>query len=167
MAFGTAILQPVDRVHGLIRVVGAGCRTGIAARCQETFPTGSAVIAASPTFTKLAFLVLGLAAYAARARAQDIVPPSASGRGAILIYGNYCGPGNRGPGYGPIDALDLACAHHDACSTDPDSGVLTSCACNRRLEVEAGRVARDQRAPIQTRQTAQFIASFATALPCQ
>jgi hypothetical protein len=47
----------------------------------------------------LAVLVLGLAACAAGARAQDIVPPSTSGRGAILIYGNYCGPGNRGPGY--------------------------------------------------------------------
>ncbi|URD35017.1 hypothetical protein M6G65_21010 [Methylobacterium tardum] len=96
------------------------------------------MIAPSPTFTKLAVLVLGLAACAAGARAQEIVPPSASGRGAILIYGNYCGPGNRGPGYAPIDALDLACAHHDACSTDPASGILTSCACNRRLEVEAG-----------------------------
>jgi hypothetical protein len=125
------------------------------------------MIAPSPTFTKLAVLVLGLAACAAGAWAQEIVPPSASGRGAILIYGNYCGPGNRGPGYAPIDALDLACAHHDACSTDPASGILTSCACNRRLEVEAGLVARDPRAPAQTRQTAQFIASFATALPCQ
>jgi hypothetical protein len=125
------------------------------------------VIASSPTFTTAAVLVLGLAAYAAGARAQDIVPPSTSGRGAILIYGNYCGPGNRGPGYRPIDALDLACAHHDACSTEPASGVLTSCACNRRLEVEAGLVARDPRSPAQTRQTAQFIARFATALPCQ
>lgn len=119
------------------------------------------------TFTATALLALGLAACAAGARAQEIVPPGPSGRGAILIYGNFCGPGNRGPGYGPIDALDLACAHHDACSADPASGVLTSCACNRRLEVEAGLVARDPRAPPQTRRTAQFIADFATALPCQ
>lgn len=101
------------------------------------------------------------------AAAQDIIPPGPSGRGALLIYGNFCGPGNRGPGYEPIDALDLACAHHDACSTDPLSGMLTPCACNRRLRIEASAVARDPHAPAQTQETAQFIADFATALPCQ
>ncbi|TXM82955.1 hypothetical protein FV223_28970, partial [Methylobacterium sp. WL116] len=27
---------------------------------------------------------------------------------ALLIHGNFCGPGNRGPGHPPVDALDLA-----------------------------------------------------------
>lgn len=112
-------------------------------------------------------LVLALLAGAVPASAQEIIPPGPSGRGAILIYGNFCGPGNRGPGYKPIDPLDLACAHHDACSADPASGILTICACHRRLQTEAGAVARDPRAPAQTRQTAQFISDFAAALPCQ
>lgn len=29
------------------------------------------------------------------------------------IYGNYCGPGNRGGD--PIDGLDAACQQHDKC----------------------------------------------------
>jgi hypothetical protein len=123
----------------------------------------------APSLTIVATLLpaLALLACPVSAQAQEIIPPGPSGRGAVLIYGNFCGPGNRGPGYKPIDALDLACAHHDDCSMDPASGILTSCACNRRLEVEAGAVARDPRTPAQTRQTAQFISDFATALPCQ
>ncbi|MEL6062503.1 MULTISPECIES: hypothetical protein [unclassified Methylobacterium] len=117
--------------------------------------------------TATTLVALGLTAFAGTAQAQEIIPPGPNGRGAVLIYGNFCGPGNRGPGYKPIDALDRACAHHDACSTDPLSGTLTACACNRRLEVEAGVVARDPRAPAHTRETAQFIADFAAALPCQ
>ncbi|MCJ2020374.1 hypothetical protein MKK84_23570 [Methylobacterium sp. E-065] len=101
------------------------------------------------------------------ASAQDVIPPGPTGRGAFLIYGNFCGPGNRGPGYAPIDALDRACARHDVCSADPLSSTLTACACNRRLEREAGMVARDPRASGHTRETARFIADFAAALPCQ
>jgi hypothetical protein len=123
------------------------------------------VNASSLAITKTALLALGLVTGAAQA--QEIILPGPRTRGAILIYGNFCGPGSRGPGYKPIDPLDRACAHHDACSTDPASGVLTTCACNRNLQVEAGRVARDPRAPARTRQTAQFIANFATALPCR
>ncbi len=121
----------------------------------------------SPTSLPTALLAFGLAACAVPVRAQEIVPPGPTGRGAILIYGNFCGPGNRGPGYPPIDALDRACAHHDACSPDPASGLLPTCACNGRLRVEAGLVAHDPRASDQTRQTAQFISDFAAALPCQ
>lgn len=87
--------------------------------------------------------------------------------GALLIYGNFCGPGNRGPGYPPIDALDLACAHHDACSPDMRTGALPTCACNRRLQVEAGAVAGDPRMPERTRQAAEFISHFASASPCR
>ncbi len=96
--------------------------------------------------------------------AQDIIQtPRGPG---FLIYGNYCGPGNRGPRYKPIDALDLACAHHDAC-WPPDPAVLPACACNTRLHVEAGLVARNPRAPAKTREMAQFISDFATAIPCE
>ena len=44
--------------------------------------------------------------------------------------------------------------------------VLDALPVKDRLEVEAGRVARDPRARAETRQAAQFIADFATALPC-
>lgn len=86
--------------------------------------------------------------------------------GAFLIHGNFCGPGNRGPGHPPIDALDLACAHHDACSPAATSGMLAHCACHGRLHDEAGLVARDPTTPLSVRETAQFIADGAEALPC-
>lgn len=124
--------------------------------------------ALSPNPIATALLALGLAAGAVAARAQELIPPGPTGQGALLIYGNFCGPGNRGPGYRPIDALDRACARHDACWPNPASGqALPACACNRRLQVEAGLVARDPRAPAHTRETAQFISDFAAALPCQ
>jgi hypothetical protein len=56
----------------------------------------------------------------------------------LLLHGNYCGPGNRpGP---PVDALDTACMHHDACM--PSTG-LPSCGCMTRLQHEAEAVARN------------------------
>ena len=120
----------------------------------------------APSLTPIATALLTLGLTVGAAAAQEIVPSGPSSRGALLIHGNFCGPGNRGPGYAPIDALDLACAHHDACWPDPALGLLPACACNRRLEVEAGLVARDPWSPVETRQTARFIADFATALPC-
>lgn len=96
--------------------------------------------------------------------AQEIIDtPRGPG---LLIYGNYCGPGNRGPAFAPIDALDLACKHHDMCWPE-DQGALPACSCNERLHVEAGRVARDPRMPAKTRDTAKFISDLATAIPCQ
>lgn len=85
--------------------------------------------------------------------------------GALLIHGNFCGPGNRGPNHPPIDALDLACAHHDACS--PPAGELPRCSCHDRLHEEAGAVAEDPQTPASVRQTARFIADGALALPCE
>jgi len=86
-------------------------------------------------------------------------------RGALLINGNFCGPGNRGPGHPPIDALDLACMHHDACTPPP--GRLAHCACNDRLNLEASAVVRDPATPRDVRGTAQFIADGAMLLPCE
>lgn len=110
-----------------------------------------------------AFVAFGILASAFALSAT----PEAHAQGAFLIYGNFCGPGNRGPGFQPIDALDLACAHHDACSPDADSGLLPRCSCNRRLLVESSHVARDPQTPQQTRDMAVFIANFAGAAPCQ
>lgn len=97
--------------------------------------------------------------------AQEL-PQIDAAHGAFLIHGNFCGPGNRGPGHPPVDALDLACAHHDACTPDRASGRLPHCACNDRLREEAGLVARDPRTPSKVRETAQFISDGADVLPC-
>lgn len=118
----------------------------------------------SPILHRLALgAVLCSLAWAQGAGAQELIEtPHGPG---FLIYGNYCGPGNRGPAYAPIDALDLACKHHDMCWPE-DQTVLPACSCNARLHAEAGRVARDPRTPAKTRETAQFISDFATAIPC-
>jgi hypothetical protein len=83
-------------------------------------------------------------------------------RGGLLIHGNYCGPGNRAP-LPPIDALDAACARHDACS--PGRGRPASAGCNDRLRREAEAVANDPRQPSDLRGTAGFIAFGAALLP--
>ncbi|MFE1600308.1 hypothetical protein [Methylobacterium sp. ID0610] len=79
----------------------------------------------------------------------------------MLIHGNYCGPGNNAP-LPPVDALDRACAHHDACT--PDGG-LPSPACNARLAREADRIARDPRQPEDLRALAGMIALGAGVMP--
>ena len=140
-------------------------RVGRVCRGDEPPLIGSAVNARSPHPLK-ALAACGLIAWAVGVTAM----PAAHAQGtpdAFLIYGNFCGPGNRGPGYPPIDALDLACAHHDACSPDMSTGALPTCRCNRRLQVEASTVAGDPRMPERTRQMAQFISRFASGSPCQ
>ena len=87
-----------------------------------------------------------------------------AGRSTILIHGNYCGPGNRAP-LSPVDALDRACMHHDECS--PPRGKIASCACNDRLNREAALIADDPGEPEAVRDTAEFIAGTALALPCR
>src|SRR5438093_3879499 len=110
--------------------------------------------------TKLAapfVLAAGCAALAASAQAQ----PAAFGGPKMLIHGNYCGLGNNAP-LPPIDALDAACARHDACT--PGRG-LPARACNLRLQRETGIIARDPRRPDDLRALAGFISAGAGALP--
>lgn len=82
-------------------------------------------------------------------------------RPTMLIHGNYCGPGNNAP-LAPIDALDAACARHDACTPDD---ALPSKACNVRLQAEARRVADDPAQPEDLRMMAGFVASGAAMMP--
>jgi hypothetical protein len=96
-------------------------------------------------------LALGLALPAV---AQEARPPS------LLLHGNYCGPGNNAP-RPPIDALDAACARHDACTP---SGALPSRACNLRLQHDAELIANDPRQPDDLRMTAGFVAAGAAML---
>lgn len=88
-------------------------------------------------------------------------PMDTDGTPKMLLHGNYCGPGNNAP-LAPIDALDQACARHDACT--PDGG-LPSKACNRRLQVDAERVAQDPSQPPDLRAMAGVIASGAAMMP--
>ena len=101
--------------------------------------------------------VAGCAAFAGASQAQ----PAAFGGPKMLIHGNYCGPGNNAP-LPPIDALDAACARHDACT--PQGG-LPSEACNLRLQREAERISRDPRTPEEERAMAGMIAMGATMIP--
>ncbi len=83
--------------------------------------------------------------------------------GSQLIYGNYCGKGQRGVNPKPIDALDAACARHDACT--PDVG-MPACGCHARLRREARQAAYQPGTSDYTRNTALFISEFITMLPC-
>lgn len=110
--------------------------------------------------TKLAAPIIfaaGCAAFAGASQAQ----PAAFGGPKMLIHGNYCGPGNNAP-LPPIDALDAACARHDACT--PQGG-LPSRACNLRLQREAEMISRDPRIPEKERAMAGMIAIGAGAIP--
>ena len=79
----------------------------------------------------------------------------------LLLHGNYCGPGNNAPA-APIDALDAACARHDACTP---SGGLSSPACNARLQRDADAVARDTRQTEDLRSLAGLVSAGAAILP--
>lgn len=88
--------------------------------------------------------------------------PAVATDGATLIHGNYCGAGNR-PGKSPIDALDLACMNHDACT--PAGGIAT-CDCNERLRDEAAAVARDPRQASELKSLASLTAAAAAVMIC-
>lgn len=88
---------------------------------------------------------------------------SASSRPTVLIHGNYCGPGNNAP-LPPIDALDAACARHDACT--PDGGLPTK-ACNLRLQRDAALVARDPHEPDDLRALAGIVSAGASMMLSQ
>jgi hypothetical protein len=104
-------------------------------------------------------LAAGCAAFAGAAQAQ----PAAFGGPKMLIHGNYCGPGNNAP-LPPIDALDAACARHDACT--PEGGLPTQ-ACNLRLQREATLISRDPRQPQELRSMAGLVAATATLIPSE
>jgi hypothetical protein len=80
---------------------------------------------------------------------------------ALVFHGHYCGLGNDAP-LAPVDALDAACARHDACTP---TGGLPSAACNLRLHRDADRIARDPRMPDDVRALAGLIAAGASLLP--
>ena len=84
-------------------------------------------------------------------------------RGPLLIHGNYCGIGNR-PGTAPLDPLDAACRHHDACS---ESGTLPGCTCDQRLRIEATAIAEDPATPLDLKVAAAGTAAAMAVLVCE
>ena len=115
-----------------------------------------------------AIVMLCAASFAAAgARADDMDDriaatqnmPDALKNGGLVFHGNYCGTGNRA-GSDPIDALDVACMRHDACTP---TGKVQSCACNARFAKEASAVARDSTQPAELRSLATLTATAATA----
>ena len=95
------------------------------------------------------------------AQSAPVLPTAPTVHGpALLVHGNYCGPGNNAP-LAPIDALDAACARHDACTPE---GSLPSKACNLRLEREAARISRDPRQPEDLRAMAGLISAGASLM---
>lgn len=144
-----------------------------------------AVIRSERRILGLPFLRIGISAcpgphpHVARSKAMTlrILPPlllvaclaspalaqSAIDRGqpAALIHGNYCGLGNNAP-RPPIDALDAACARHDACTP---AGGLPSPACNLRFKRETAFISRDPRQPDDLRALAGFMSASAALLP--
>ncbi|MHC2019816.1 hypothetical protein [Methylobacterium sp. CM6247] len=106
-------------------------------------------------FLKFTAPLLLAATLATPALAQTTTRPP-----TMLIHGNYCGPGNNAP-LPPIDALDAACARHDACT--PDGG-LPSKACNLRLQREAEVISRSPRQPDDIRSLAGLISVGASMM---
>ncbi len=109
-------------------------------------------------FPRIITAILLAAGFVTPSLAQPVTAPA---RPTILIHGNYCGPGNNAP-MAPVDALDAACARHDACT--PNDG-LPSKACNLRLQAEAERIADDPRQPPELRMVAGVVASGAAMMP--
>ena len=105
------------------------------------------------------------AASGARADERDVRAaaardtPAVLKNGELVFHGNYCGVGNKA-GAEPVDALDVACMRHDACTP---TGKVQSCACNARLAEEAGAVARDPTQTAELKSLATLTATAATA----
>jgi len=110
--------------------------------------------------TRIAALAAAPFALAAFLAVPADAQPAAFGGPKILIHGNYCGPGNNAP-LPPIDALDAACARHDACT--PNGG-LPSQACNLRLQKEADAISRDPRQSDELRAMAGLVSAGASMM---
>ena len=102
-------------------------------------------------------------------KAGEVVEDLAKGdikalrRGPLLIYGNYCGIGNR-PRAAPVDELDAACMRHDACT---HTGNLPSCTCDEHLQGEATAIAADESRPKKMRALAGAMAASMAVLICK
>lgn len=136
-----------------------GTALGHSDNAVDVTPEGGATIQGRLImFYQFATLIFLAAVVTTPCLAQPRTTPA---RPNLLIHGNYCGPGNNAP-LPPVDALDAACAKHDACTPD---GALPSKACNLRLQAEADRIANDPRQSPELRMVAGVVASGAAMMP--
>jgi hypothetical protein len=99
-------------------------------------------------------------------RARERLPGGSVARmlsGRDLYHGNYCGPGDRGPGRAPTDALDSACRAHDACYT---AAGHRSCGCDRALQRAALTAASDAALSRTLRARAASVAESVVLMNC-
>lgn len=89
--------------------------------------------------------------------------PLSMSRGTGVFHGNYCGVGDNGPGLPPVDELDRACMHHDACT--PEGG-LPTCDCNARFLSEVRAVAQADTVAEDVRSLAGTVESLIPVIPC-
>lgn len=118
-------------------------------QCSETSQGNNVMIPKLPTLL-VSFFCLTIPAMA------QAIPE----KPVVLIHGNYCGPGNRAP-LAPIDALDAACARHDACTPE---GALPAKSCNLRLQHEAAMISEDPRQPQDLRFMAGLVSAGASMM---
>jgi tRNA(fMet)-specific endonuclease VapC len=103
-----------------------------------------------------------LLALAPSAQAQDLFAGHRGGD--LVVYGNYCGPGQRGRHPKPIDALDRACMRHDACTP---IGAPAPCGCHARLRREAARIALSPIETDEVRAMAGLVSQAAGLMACR
>lgn len=78
------------------------------------------------------------------------------------IYGNWCGPGNSGPG-APIDRVDQVCCRHDKCYSD--RGYL-DCSCDRELIASMPAAIAHSSTPASGQAVGAGAIAVFTASPC-
>ncbi len=116
------------------------------------------VRAASPLAGQLLALAQ-LEAPVLRSPGQSAPPVSAI---EIDLYGNWCGPGNSGPG-APVDPVDQACCWHDICFCTRG---YDRCSCNLELIEGLTEAMFDSRSSAEGRINAGGIIEGLLRAPC-
>ena len=88
-------------------------------------------------------------------------PRAAAPEAGIPLHGNWCGPGHGGGT--PIDALDVACMHHDGCYGE--KGYL-DCSCDRALVREIDHLLRRGGLSAGLRAKALLVRQYFCISPC-
>jgi len=81
---------------------------------------------------------------------------------ALDLYGNWCGPGQSGPG-APVDRVDQVCCRHDRCYS---SRGYFDCKCDRDLIAAMPAAIADSRTSAAGRAFGAAAAVTFAALPC-
>jgi hypothetical protein len=82
--------------------------------------------------------------------------------GGLDVYGNWCGPGNSGPG-APIDRVDQVCCRHDKCYSDRG---YFDCSCDRDLIASMPAAIADPNTPALGQGVGAAAIAVFSATPC-